>query len=86
MAILLAALRGGITDVIIPHDNERDLQEIPSEVTRALTIHPVRWIDEVFALALSAMPAPVKPKKKRASPKKLAKTAAKRRSGRRKSH
>ncbi len=49
---LLAAHRGGIKTVIIPHENERDLKEIPENVKAELSIHPVKWIDEVFALAL----------------------------------
>ena len=49
---LLAAHRGGIKTVIIPHENERDLQEIPGNVKAELSIHPVKWIDEVLALAL----------------------------------
>ncbi|MFV9989252.1 MAG: endopeptidase La [Coxiella endosymbiont of Dermacentor nuttalli] len=53
---LLAALRGNIKDVIIPKDNKRDLKEIPSIVTNGLKIHPVKWIDQVFELALTHMP------------------------------
>jgi ATP-dependent Lon protease len=53
---LLAAHRGGIKTVIIPKDNERDLEEIPENVKRDLSIHPVRWIDEVLALALAEDP------------------------------
>ncbi|MFT5716212.1 MAG: ATP-dependent Lon protease [Oleiphilaceae bacterium] len=49
---LLAAHRGGIKTVIIPIDNARDLEEIPDNVKADLTIHPVKWIDEVFAIAL----------------------------------
>jgi ATP-dependent Lon protease len=49
---LLAAHRGGIKTVIIPHENERDLQDIPENVKAELSIHPVKWIDEVLALAL----------------------------------
>jgi ATP-dependent Lon protease len=49
---LLAAHRGGITTVIIPEDNRKDLVEIPKNVTESLDIHPVRWIDEVLDLAL----------------------------------
>lgn len=49
---LLAALRGGIHDVIIPEENRRDLKEIPKNIKQGLTIHPVRWIDQVFELAL----------------------------------
>lgn len=53
---LLAAHRGGIKTVIIPKDNERDLEEIPDNVKRDLSIHPVRWIDEVLSLALAENP------------------------------
>jgi len=49
---LLAAHRGGITTVIIPEENKKDLAEIPKNITEALTIHPVRWIDQVLELAL----------------------------------
>lgn len=50
---LLAALRGGITTVIIPKENEKDLREIPAAVCKKLTILPMRWIDEVFKAALA---------------------------------
>lgn len=53
---LLAALRGNIKHVIIPEENKRDLKEIPSIVTRGLIIHPLKWINQVFELALSRMP------------------------------
>ena len=53
---LLAAHRGGIDTVIIPHENERDLTEIPKNIKQNLDIHPVRWIDEVLDIALSARP------------------------------
>jgi ATP-dependent Lon protease len=49
---LLAAHRGGITTVIIPEENKKDLADIPKNITEALTIHPVRWIDQVLELAL----------------------------------
>jgi ATP-dependent Lon protease len=49
---LLAAHRGGITTVIIPEENRKDLAEIPKNVTASLEIHPVRWIDEVLDIAL----------------------------------
>ena len=49
---LLAALRGGIKEVIIPKDNEKDLTEIPENVKKGLKIHPVKFVDEVFAIAL----------------------------------
>lgn len=53
---LLAALRGGIKHVLIPKDNIKDLEEIPENVKTGLTIHPVKWIDEVLALGLEAQP------------------------------
>ncbi len=49
---LLAAHRGGIKTVIIPKDNERDLEEIPENVKGDLAIHPVKWIEEVLDIAL----------------------------------
>lgn len=53
---LLAALRGGIKHVLIPKDNVKDLEEIPQNVKDELDIHPVKWIDEVFALGLEQQP------------------------------
>jgi len=53
---LLAALRGGIEIVLIPKENERDLAEIPDNIKENLDIQPVRWIDEVFEVALKSMP------------------------------
>src|SRR5690554_773206 len=53
---LLAAHRGNIRTVIIPADNERDLKEIPDNIKAELSIHPVKWIDEVWELALERMP------------------------------
>jgi len=56
---LLAAHRGGITTVIIPAENEKDLVEIPENIKQNLDIKPVHWIDEVLAVALQYMPVPV---------------------------
>jgi len=50
---LLAALRGGITTVLIPKENEKDLVEIPAKIREGLKIIPVSHVDEVLALALS---------------------------------
>ncbi len=61
---LLAALRGGIKTVIIPLENKRDLKEIPKEVLEVLDIHPVRWIDQVLAIALERLPTEVAAKKR----------------------
>ncbi len=72
---LLAALRGGITTVLIPAENEKDLAEIPRDVRSRLDIRPVKWIDEVLDIALAGRPgqeadvapdaAPVAGKRKR---------------------
>ena len=56
---LLAAHRGGIKNVIIPKENERDLKEIPENIKADLNIHCVKWIDEVLELALVRMPEPL---------------------------
>ncbi|WP_442780652.1 endopeptidase La [Alcanivorax quisquiliarum] len=56
---LLAAHRGGIKTVIIPHENERDLKEIPDNIKAALEIRPVQWIDQVLEIALQHMPTPL---------------------------
>ncbi len=49
---LLAAHRFGISTLIIPKENEKDLAEVPEEVRSAITVHLVETIDEVLALAL----------------------------------
>ncbi|MFQ5669855.1 MAG: endopeptidase La [Acidobacteriota bacterium] len=51
---LLAAHRMGLTTVILPKDNEKDLTELPDDVQRALTINLVESVDEVFDLALES--------------------------------
>ena len=56
---LLAAHRGGITTIIIPKDNEKDLVEIPDNVLKGLTIVPVSAVDEVLAEALTRVPVPI---------------------------
>ena len=53
---LLAAHRGGIKTIIIPHDNEKDLADIPENILQEVTIKPVRWIDEVLEIALKELP------------------------------
>jgi len=50
---LLAALRGGITTVLIPQENEKDLAEIPANIREGLKIIPVAHVDEVLKLALT---------------------------------
>ena len=56
---LLAARRGGIKTVIIPQENERDLAEVPDNIKENLIIKPVKWIDEVLAIALESQPEPL---------------------------
>jgi ATP-dependent Lon protease len=56
---LLAAHRGGITKVLIPFENKKDLAEIPDNIKENLEIIPVHWIDEVLELALQYMPTPL---------------------------
>ncbi len=56
---LLAAHRGGITTVLIPEENEKDLVEIPKNIKSKLEICPVKWIDEVLEIALRERPEPV---------------------------
>ena len=56
---LLAAHRGGITTVLIPEDNRKDLAEIPKNVKDKLDIRPVKWIDEVLEMALQHAPVPI---------------------------
>ena len=56
---LLAAHRGGIKMVLIPDENEKDLVEIPDNIKGNLEIKPVKWIDEVLAIALTRQPVPL---------------------------
>jgi ATP-dependent Lon protease len=56
---LLAALRGGITTVLIPAENEKDLPEIPDNVKAGLDIIPVRHVSEVLKMALVGTPEPI---------------------------
>jgi ATP-dependent Lon protease len=56
---LLAALRGGLTTVLIPKENEKDLAEIPDNVKRGLTIIPVASADELLKHALVKAPVPI---------------------------
>lgn len=56
---LLAALRGGITTVIIPKENEKDLEEMPENVLKGLTIIPLERAQDVLKVALTEMPSPI---------------------------
>ena len=57
---LLAALRGGVTTVLIPQDNAKDLAEVPDNVKNALKIIPVSSVDEVLKHALTKRPKKIK--------------------------
>ncbi|MBA3511331.1 endopeptidase La [Sphingomonas sp.] len=56
---LLAALRGGITTVLIPSENEKDLAEIPDSLKEVLEIIPVAHVDDVLARALAEPMRPI---------------------------
>jgi ATP-dependent Lon protease len=56
---LLAAHRGGIKTVLIPYENEKDLEEIPNNIKGKLEILPVKWIDEVLEKALVHSPVSI---------------------------
>jgi ATP-dependent Lon protease len=76
---LLAAHRGGISIVLIPEENRKDLADMPRNVKDKLDIRPVRWIDEVLQVALVHQPEPRKtgdikePEEKTVKPKVVAK-------------
>lgn len=57
---LLAARRAGIREVIIPDENKRELSEITEDDYKDMTIHCLRWIDDVFTIALTDQPQPGK--------------------------
>ena len=75
---LLAAKRGGIKNVIIPKENEADLEEIPDQITKSLNIIPVEWIDEVISAALVEEPTPNSKKLKSRKTKNQSKNTNKR--------
>jgi ATP-dependent Lon protease len=56
---LLAALRAGITTVVIPDENEKDLADIPDNVKSHLKIIPVKTVGEVLKVALARAPEPI---------------------------
>ncbi|MGR3984885.1 MAG: endopeptidase La [Gammaproteobacteria bacterium] len=53
---LLAAHRARLKTALIPHENSRELKEIPEKIRRELEIKPVKWIEEVIELALERAP------------------------------
>jgi ATP-dependent Lon protease len=56
---VLAAFRGGINEVILPKENEKDVEEIPAEVREAMEFHLVESMDEVLRLALDGELSPL---------------------------
>jgi len=69
---LLAAHRGGITTVLIPEENKRDLADIPKNILDKIEVIPVKWIDEVLEIALQHMPEPAEGATKESTPKAVA--------------
>jgi ATP-dependent Lon protease len=59
---VLAALRFGAKTILIPDDNRKDLEEIPANIRKQLTIIPVKWAEEIVEHALTGKPQPL-PKK-----------------------
>lgn len=53
---LLAAHRSGIKHVIIPEDNKKDLVDIPENILKKLTLHPLKTIEQVLVVALKTSP------------------------------
>ncbi|MEN8206137.1 MAG: endopeptidase La [Pseudomonadota bacterium] len=74
---LLAAHRGGISIVLIPEENRKDLAEIPKNVKDKLDIRPVRWIDEVLQVALQHQPTPLAEPDAKEAAEKTAKSKSK---------
>jgi ATP-dependent Lon protease len=58
---LLAAHRAGVTTIIVPKDNEKDLADIPKNVLDVLSIHMVSHMDEVLKIALEGPLTPIPP-------------------------
>lgn len=73
---VLAALRFGATTILIPDDNRKDLEEIPANIRKQLTIIPIKTADEIVTHALTKAPEPLpdeikKPAKKTVRKKKV---------------
>src|SRR5688572_9401570 len=56
---VLGAHRAGITEIVLPKDNEADIEDIPEDVQKSLRFHPVSTLDEVFEVALLPALQPV---------------------------
>jgi len=68
---ILAATRAGITRIILPAENERDLEDIPADVREKMEFHLVESMDEVVALALNGTIVPLTAKTKLPQPEKV---------------
>ena len=71
----LAALRAGITTIIIPDENEKDLVDIPEELRKKITFMPVKHMDEVVEIAIGELNTKRTPKKNGGSKKRKKKKA-----------
>ena len=71
----LAALRAGITTIIIPDENEKDLVDIPEELRKKITFMPVKHMDEVVEIAIGELNTKITPKKNGGSKKRKKKKA-----------
>ena len=56
---MLAAFRADITEIVIPKDNEKDLEDIPEEIREVLVVHLVESMDEVLTFALDGEVQPL---------------------------
>jgi hypothetical protein len=56
---VLGAVRAGITEIVLPADNEADLEDLPKDVREQLTFHPAETLDDVIAVALDGKPTRV---------------------------
>jgi len=63
----LAAFREGVRDVIIPHQNEKDLMDIPKEVKDSIKFHPMKHVEDVLEIALTQSPFVKKSRAKKVS-------------------
>lgn len=59
---LLAAYRAGITSILLPKENEKDLDDLPEEIRTVMEFHLVEDVDEVVRLTLEGAPTPLVPK------------------------
>jgi ATP-dependent Lon protease len=55
---LLAAHRAGLTTIIIPKENEKDLVELPADILESFQVNLVEAMDDVLQLALERLPSP----------------------------